>query len=317
MKRILFNLIYNKILSNNIILPFKKNIRYIFLFHDLSPVSAIHHNDVYSTDLEVFKNNVEWIRNHFKMVTIDQITNPDYLDHYPSNLASIVFDDGFHSVLEYGFPFLKSLNIPFAVFANQAAIQENWLWCSNILMAVNQKNNNYLQQIYGNYMDEHNLSYDDFLKDPLGSLNNSSKLKDDYSSFRDGSIEKQKVYLDESDIKYLYSEGVVIGNHTKTHKHLSTCSTHIIVEEIIENKQYLQNLLGTEIKHFAIPFGFHTTYNEFALKAMQANHEFIYGTMKDRLKGAVQSLIPRIGLRSETKSEIISYVNYPLLRNIS
>lgn len=315
MKKALFNFIYNGILSQNIVLPFAKNNRFIFLLHDVSKNDSLHHHPVYSTDFDVFQRMILWMEKHFKIVSLDEITNEDYLSDYPKNLASIVFDDGFYSLKEFVFPFLSKRDIPFTIFANQTAVQENWLWCSNLMMALNSNDIDYLQTIFQHFIRDNSISFQHFKKDPVTCLIDLKLLNDDYSIFKGDQFTKYQVYLDESDIKQLRASGVKIGSHTKSHKQLSTCSDKIILEEIVNNKEYLQNLLNEEIEHFAIPFGFHTTYNDYAIGVAQKEHKFVYDTEKNRIKKD-QRLIPRIGLQSENTSKLFSYVNYPIIRNV-
>jgi peptidoglycan/xylan/chitin deacetylase (PgdA/CDA1 family) len=316
MKKILFHLLYNRLLTKNFILPFKKDIRYIFLFHDVSTASSLHNYPIYSTDLTIFKNNVEWIQNHFKIVDLNKLTDEQYREYPGKNLASIVFDDGFYSVLESAFPYLSKKKIPFAVFANQTAIEENWVWCSNLFMAKKEGNSTYLKKIFGNIIGNNKLSFERFVEDPVTFICESKLPNDDYSIFREPEYERSKVYLDAKDLRYLFSEGVIIGNHTKTHKHLSTCSDETIKQEIIENKEYLERLLHSKIDHFAIPFGFHTTYNDYAITIAHEAHSFVYDTTKNYVKFPNQYILPRVGLRNESKSKLLSYINYPLIRNL-
>ena len=315
MKKALLNFIYDGILSRNIVLPFAKNNRFIFLLHDVSPKNSRHNHHVYSTDIEVFQRMVLWMQKHFKMVSLDEITDENYLSNYPKNLATIVFDDGFYSLKEFVFPFLSGRDIPFTIFANQTAVQENWLWCSNLMMALNSNNLDYLQKVFCHFVTDKSISFADFKKDPVTCLIDLKLLNDEYAIFKDKKFTKDKVYLDESDIKQLRAAGVKIGSHTRSHKQLSTCSDKVIFDEIVNNKKYLQNLLNEEIEHFAIPFGFHTTYNDYAIELAQKEHKFVYDTEKNRLKND-RKLLNRIGLQTESNSKLFSYVNYPIVRNI-
>jgi peptidoglycan/xylan/chitin deacetylase (PgdA/CDA1 family) len=317
MKKLLFNIIYHGILSRNIILPLVKKARYIFLFHDVSVGPSIYSHPIYSSDFIVFQRSIKWIQDNFKIVALDKLTDENYRDECSRNLASIVFDDGFNSVLECVFPLFNQKQIPFAVFVNQTAIEENWLWCNNLWMAIKQNDLDYLRKIYDQYVAHNEISFETFIVDPVTCLSDNKLLTDDYSVFFAPKFASQKVYLNAKDIKFLHSKGVLIGNHTKNHKHLSTCSNETIKQEIVENKLYLQGLLDCEINHFAIPFGFHTTYNDYAIKVAKETHKFVYDTEKNRLKTACQRLVPRISLVNEEVSALASYVNYPIIRNIT
>lgn len=316
MKQAFFNILYNGFLGRNLILPFAKDNRFIFLLHDVSDENAPQHHPVYSTKLKVFRRMVAWMDKHFKLVSLDDITNENYKANYPKNLLSIVFDDGFQSVKDAVFPILNERNIPFTIFANQVAIQENWLWCSNILIARNQQDHTYLGKLYEHFkVNQQAITFEQFLLDPITYLSDNGFLNDDYQIFEAEKFTAKKVYLDEKDIKELRSKGILIGNHTKTHKHLASCSNEVIRQEIVDNKNYLTQLLGEPINHFAIPFGFHTTYNDYAIQVAKEAHDFVYDTEKNKLKPA-QRLIPRIGLQNEANQRLFSYVNYPILRNV-
>jgi len=87
----------------------------------------LHNHPVYSTDIDVFKGWFYGCQKHFKIVSLDEITNEDHLNDYPQNLAAIVFDDGFYSLKRNCVSIFVRADIPFTIFVNQTAVQENWL----------------------------------------------------------------------------------------------------------------------------------------------------------------------------------------------
>ena len=123
------------LISNKFFLNFSKGKRYIFLFHDISNKSDIQHNNIYSTTIKNFENNIKMINNLFNIVPLDSIVKDKLSDDM--NHASITFDDGFLSVLENAYPIMKKLNIPFTIFVNGEAINNNQLWVSNIILNKN------------------------------------------------------------------------------------------------------------------------------------------------------------------------------------
>jgi peptidoglycan/xylan/chitin deacetylase (PgdA/CDA1 family) len=76
----------------------------------------------------------------------------------------------------------------------------------------------------------------------------------------------RKVFLDESDLRALAPNDVVIGSHSSTHKVLAECDEASLREEVLDNKIYLEGLTGRAVKHFALPFGKLEHYNERVLK---------------------------------------------------
>jgi peptidoglycan/xylan/chitin deacetylase (PgdA/CDA1 family) len=61
-------------------------------------------------------------------------------------------------------------------------------------------------------------------------------------------------YMNVDHIQDLAKRGHEIGCHTVSHKHLTAETTHIIKEEIILSKKYLEKLVGS-VETFAYPFG--------------------------------------------------------------
>lgn len=310
-------ILYNKILSHNFILPFAKEIRVIFTFHDVSEPFEAHHHRAYSTPFSTFKKNIEWIKENFNIISIDNINKPELPKLKIKHYAAITFDDGFSTIFSVVHPYLKGNNIPYSIFINKQAVTENWLWCSNVYFAKNENNKKYLSRIYDNYIPLETVSYEQFLSEPVSHLNTSLRLNDDYSLFYERKYQKNKTYLNEDELKQLANDNIIVGNHTIGHKQLSFCSVNMIKKEIVENKDYIENLLQKETVHFAIPFGFFTTYNENTIKIALELHKYVYSTKRSFFKSShKQDTIPRISLMNDTNKKIISYLNFPFIREV-
>jgi peptidoglycan/xylan/chitin deacetylase (PgdA/CDA1 family) len=317
LKILVKRIVYNKILSHNIILPYAKEIRVIFAFHDVSDPSEPTHNGAYSTPVTTFKKNIEWIKANFNIISIDSINNPELPKMQKRHYAAITFDDGFHSVLTTIHPYFRNYNIPYSVFINKQAIKENWLWCSNVYFAKKENNKEYLSRLYENFIPIDNVSYEQFLFDPVTHLTASNKLTDDYSLFQEVRYQNIKTYLNENELKQLVNENVTIGNHTLGHKQLSSCSEIMAKREIEGNKNYLEDLLQKKIEHFAIPFGFMTTYNDSTISIAKELHHYVYSTKRSFFKPQHnEKTIPRISLMNEENKQIISYLNFPFVREV-
>lgn len=50
---------------------------------------------------------------------------------------------------------------------------------------------------------------------------------------------------------------VTIGGHTMTHCNLAQTSATAVEWELMENRKFLQNIIGLPVRHFAYPFGHH------------------------------------------------------------
>ena len=48
---------------------------------------------------------------------------------------------------------------------------------------------------------------------------------------------------------------VTIGAHTSTHRNLAEASAETVRREMADNRQFLQDITGSPVEHFAYPFG--------------------------------------------------------------
>lgn len=90
------------------------------------------------------------------------------------------------------------------------------------------------------------------------------------------------------------SEIVTIGNHTLTHRNLSTVQNRdVLEEEIIGAKRQLENELGIEVNRFSYPYG---QYNESTLDIVRDYHAFGVGTSWGLLtESCERHRMPRVG----------------------
>ncbi len=133
---------------------------------------------------------------------------------------------------------------------------------------------------------------------------------------------KQRVYLDEAEVKRLALTGVGIGSHGSSHKVLSRCSVAELDEEIFGNKRYLEALTGRKVDDLAIPYGKKRHYSsqvlDFAYAGL-AGHVYSSNPIWFRELNfrARQLAVPRVSLLAESAAEIIFYLNRPFFRRIN
>src|SRR6478672_3770982 len=112
-----------KIFSQKVIIP--SSSRIIFVYHDVSAPDSPQYSELYSTETNKFKEQIDFIRENFEIVSLDEIVSRR--ENKGKRLAAITFDDGFLSVKETALPYLEAHKIPFTVFFNSTAIKENHL----------------------------------------------------------------------------------------------------------------------------------------------------------------------------------------------
>lgn len=129
------------------------------------------------------------------------------------------------------------------------------------------------------------------------------------------------VYLDEADVKELVAAGVTIGSHSSTHRPLVALDHEALREEVLENKLYLESLVGAGVTHFALPFGKRQHYTAATLEyCFATGHCFVYSTNPtyfdpSQLDEGPQ-LLPRVEISSEPTENVYFVLNRPLLRKV-
>lgn len=97
------------------------------------------------------------------------------------------------------------------------------------------------------------------------------------------------------DLEFLLDKGHTIGAHTMTHKKLSSLTTEEdLKKEIIESADVLGKRLGTEVEHFAFPFGNMESFSEQALSVAKQRFKFVHSGLRgDNATGATPYTIRR------------------------
>ena len=295
------------ILSKNLVLPFRKGRRFIFTYHDVSESTSIQHSKNYSTTPEKFKEQILFLSNLFEWVDLDSITREE---PFKNNVATIMFDDGFKSIEKNALPFLKKNKIPFSIFVNQCAVKFNRLWVSDLQMNREKFNIDFHTHVNLKSLSSHN-SFKLFEEDP--AFNNQ---------LHDLNLQKytgKQIFLGEKDLLKLSQQHVLIGNHGAFHTNLAMCNEQALHAEIADNKRFIENIINSEVKHYAIAFGKKEHYSKKIIDIIKnAGHKFIYNTNPvsfSSLKNKV--LLPRIGITGQSPKEIMFYVNRQFLKKIN
>lgn len=294
-----------RFLSSNIMLPLSKGNKFIFVFHDVSFPSDKQYSPHYSTSIKRFEEIIDLFQEIFEIVPLPDLVGENTALKNNLNYAALTFDDGFYSVYENAHPILKQRNIPYTIFLNKGAIQNNQLWVSNLVMLQDKAYQNQLLKCLKVNTEE---------EDPVVSLS----LKGDFGQeFLDGYKTEEhmdKIYLDEQDLQKLKREGVFFGSHSADHPALSQCENDTFLEnQIKSNKLYLEQLLGQEMHHFALPFGKKEHYNNQVLtKLQEAGHTHIYTTNPNRVQlksSKDNTIIPRMAIGNPSNEEIMFMIN--------
>jgi peptidoglycan/xylan/chitin deacetylase (PgdA/CDA1 family) len=307
-----------KILSHDFFLPFAESKRFIFAYHDVSDEKEKHFSgEHYSTTVDNFKRQIGFLARKFEIIPLDALVTDADLSR-KKHYASIIFDDGFFSVAETAQEILAAEQIPFAVFVNKSAIVFDQLWVSNLILHKNDRA--YLQKLFS-CLTNKSVSFEDFVSNPIWAINEyvnfDANFREIYLHIAEG--KEKKTHLDAQDIIHLHIDGVLIGSHSTDHYRMNRCTEAELSTQIVENRDFLKDLLKTEIEHFAIPFGKREDYSkEIIVKIYASGHKFIYSTnvipFETMEITKINFLFPRIGVLNHTPEELMFFVNRTFLK---
>ena len=74
---------------------------------------------------------------------------------------------------------------------------------------------------------------------------------------------QERPTINKNEIKTIYNNGFEIGAHTYSHSYLTRVPNDTAVRDIVNGKEYLEQLLGNEVPHFCFPGG---SYNKELVK---------------------------------------------------
>lgn len=131
-------------------------------------------------------------------------------------------------------------------------------------------------------------------------------------------VVSEKIYLNEAEVKQLVAAGVTLGSHSSSHKVLANCDEATLKEEVLDNKLYVEQLIGKAVPHLALPFGKREHYNQRVLDyCYSIGHDYVYTTNPSWFEPSRERRpIPRVSLLNETPEELLFAINRPLLKKI-
>jgi peptidoglycan/xylan/chitin deacetylase (PgdA/CDA1 family) len=205
-------------------------------------------------------------KNNRDIITMDQAVDRIHNTNVRP-FVILTFDDGYKNNLTCALPILEELNVPFTVFVNSAMVNGEinawWLALRNLILTHDKvpiESMNCLFKV--KTLEEKrkalfqitNWVYDDISK-------HSEQLNYLFKKFK---INIQTIVQEEAlsvkDLRVLAKHPLVsIGGHADSHIPLSTLSRVEVLGELIQNKNMLENIIDTEVRHLAYPFGSRST----------------------------------------------------------
>jgi peptidoglycan/xylan/chitin deacetylase (PgdA/CDA1 family) len=314
------------ILSRNLFLPVSKGNRYIFVYHDISEPDTPHHiSDRENRELRIwpysyrwndFKDQIEYIARHFDIVSLEEILN-EKPPGRKRNWAAITFDDGYQSVYERGMPFLFQKGLPFAVFINQQAAEENRLPVTDqsvVEKALFRKNRAVIDLAYQRVIMHKGIAHHTFEENPL-HYSSAKELLESDRFYEDCGLFQYRIYMSPDTIQNLFKRGIIIGSHSASHTDLYLADENLCLQEMEDNQEFIRRLTGSTTLHFAFPWGKYT--QETIRFCIQTGHKWLYGTELSGFRFSrlsERTVIPRCCVYAPQIRDLQLAINLPFVR---
>ncbi len=211
-------------------------------------------------DRAEFEHIIKAVSCVFNMLRLDDAVERLKAGTLPTRAACITFDDGYLDNLENAWPILKKYNVPMTIFVATDFMQGKMMWNDIITESVRRLSKLLELPGLGHKVIDFSLAESRLSK--LQSL--ISEVKYLPSLERDSIVEKianqagyqpESLMMNETQIKNLDAQGVLIGAHTQSHPILTSLTDQEAQREIEQSKLQLEALLEKSVDYFAYPNG--------------------------------------------------------------
>jgi peptidoglycan/xylan/chitin deacetylase (PgdA/CDA1 family) len=259
----------------------------------------------------MLERHIEWLAKRYSLVSLDEIgahlQSPRGFRKPP---AAITFDDGYRDVYYHGFPVLKRMGIPAAVFVVTGIVgtglpqifdrlylslrhlHSRGIHVARVVNGVSRTMGIDLPFIRSDRGGDEAFRIMRILIDTL-SRGQTEKLLEALESGLNLSsqvIDELKP-LDWDMIRSMVREGMTIGSHTKSHMLLTSESPETARIELNESRRTLESKLGRTTQHLAYPDG---RFNPAVVEAAHsAGYRYAYGICRARDERFPLLTIPR------------------------
>ena len=240
------------------------------LFHDLSETESAFTNGLgVTTTPDDFEATLKFLTKHYTPVSLEDVLN-SHSHALPPRPVLVTFDDGYASVFDIALPLCSKLGVPAVLFANALTVDNRCLAFDNLVCyaantagmaainnairsvddASNAKANSLvlssLREVFTRYLPAVSLPTRQAFRETLLKVTGFNEVD---------AAPEARLYLTREQLRHLASRGFEIGNHTYSHVNCRHLRPEDLDTEIGRNKSVLEQMSGTHVRSFSVPYG--------------------------------------------------------------
>lgn len=219
--------------------------------------------------VELFKAHLNFLKKNYSVISLsDLIACLSEGKQWPEKAALITFDDGFENNYKVAYPVLKELGLPATIFLPVDFVgTDKILWFDEFFLLLDSllkepSCDSILYDCFGQFPDSFSLEnlyslFVNILKRlPLEERENKLAYLRENVNYKDKKMINQFRILNWDQIKEMSNYGnIEFGVHTATHRIVSEINTRELYEEIVEPKNKMEKIIGSNIISFSFPNG--------------------------------------------------------------
>ena len=305
------------------------------LFHEVADTESVFTKGLGVTvTRKQFEAALKFIVKHYTPVSLQDVLLESDSKSLPPRPVLLTFDDAYASVSKFAAPMCAELGVPAVFFVNGSCLDNQQLALENLICYVTNVQgldtvNAAIQSVDG----AGNLAVGSLLEVfsrflPATSL--QGRLDFRSALVRLAGIHESELaaeaglYLSGQQLRDLANFNFEIGNHTYSHANCRILSSADFAGEIDKNKAILEDVSGTKVRSFSVPYGSssdltnelaehlrHEGYKAVFLAEGRANSSRIHDLNLDDLT------LDRVSLKASTDAAFFSEIEIlPRLRSL-
>ena len=230
----------------------------LYYHHVFADNEPYHPDDINAQD---FERQIDYLQKHFNIFPLKIAIDLLRQKQLPPKALVISFDDGYQDNYTIAAPILEKLNCPAIFFIATEGVEKGYLWNDEIEQAIK----NTTKETVSNKINGYSLSLKTQSEKTIAfhSLVNSLKFQSNKQrSIKITCLLEElnvstftKTMMTTKQLSDLYSRGFDLGAHTHSHTILATETNENVQQELLKNKNILENITNQSVDFLAYPNG--------------------------------------------------------------